>query len=322
MKIKFILIFILVVSLGFHVPSDAYAADGDVTSTEEINDSTANGPELGNTHNFGISIANIGDLDGDGVNDLAVGAHGDDDGGTNRGAIHILFMNTDGSVDSTEVINDSTANGPTLTDNDYWGRSIANIGDLDGDGVNDIAVGATSDDTDETGNASGGINRGAVHILFMNTDGSIDSTVVINDSTANGPGLSNHDKFGMSIANIGDLDGDGVNDLAVGADGDDTGGNNRGTVYILFMNTDGSIDSIEEINDSTPNGPELEGYDMFGSSIADIGDLNNDGVNDIIVGAIGADCVSCVGNNSGEVHIMFMNTDGSVDSTVEINDST
>ncbi len=229
------------------MPSDAYAADGDVTSTVEINDSTTNGPELGNTHNFGISIANIGDLDGDGVNDLAVGAHGDDDGGTNRGAIHILFMNTDGSVDSTEVINDSTANGPEL---------------------------------------------------------------------------SNHDKFGMSIANIGDLDGDGVNDLAVGADGDDTGGNNRGTVYILFMNTDGSIDSIEEINDSTPNGPELEGYDMFGSSIADIGDLNNDGVNDIIVGAIGADCVSCVGNNSGEVHIMFMNTDGSVDSTEEINDST
>ncbi|MBU26483.1 MAG: hypothetical protein CMO15_00195, partial [Thaumarchaeota archaeon] len=191
MKIKFILIFILVVSLGFHVPSDAYAADGDVTSTEEINDSTANGPELGNTHNFGISIANIGDLDGDGVNDLAVGAHGDDDGGTNRGAIHILFMNTDGSVDSTEVINDSTANGPILTDNDYWGRSIANIGDLNGDGVNDIAVGATSDDTDETGNTSGGTNRGAVHIMFMNTDGSVDSTEVINDSTANGPELSN-----------------------------------------------------------------------------------------------------------------------------------
>ena len=235
LKIKFILIFILVVSLGFHVPSDAYAADGDVTSTEEINDSTANGPELGNTHNFGISIANIGDLDGDGVNDLAVGAHGDDDGGTNRGAIHILFMNTDGSVDSTVEINDYTANGPELSDDDYFGSSIANIGDLNGDGVEDIAVGATGDD-------DGGKNRGAIHIMFMNTDGSVDSTVEINDSTPNGPELSIKDNLGFSIANIGDLDGDGINDIAVGAHqddmdetGDDEGGTKRGAVHIMFL---------------------------------------------------------------------------------------
>ena len=57
-------------------------------------------------------------MDGDGVNDLAVGANLDDDGGANRGAVHIFFMNTDGSVDSTVEINDSTANGPTLADDD------------------------------------------------------------------------------------------------------------------------------------------------------------------------------------------------------------
>ena len=50
--------------LGFHVPPDAFAADGDVTSTVEINSSTANGPSLSNEDSFGVSVANIGDLDG------------------------------------------------------------------------------------------------------------------------------------------------------------------------------------------------------------------------------------------------------------------
>ena len=79
-------------SLGFHVPPDAFAADGDVTSAVEINSSTANGPSLANSDNFGGSVANIGDLDGDGVNDLAVGADGDDAGGSNRGTVNILYM--------------------------------------------------------------------------------------------------------------------------------------------------------------------------------------------------------------------------------------
>jgi hypothetical protein len=61
-------------SLGFHVPPDAFAADGDVTSTVEINSSTANGPLLDDVDIFGKSVANIGDLDGDGVNDLPVDA--------------------------------------------------------------------------------------------------------------------------------------------------------------------------------------------------------------------------------------------------------
>jgi len=290
----------------------ASAADGDVKSTVEINDSTTNGPTLTNVDKFGISVANIGDLDGDGVNDLAVGADGDDDGGTDRGAVHILYMNTDGSVDSIVEINSSTTNGPTLTNVDKFGISVANIGDLDGDGVNDLAVGADGDD-------GGSTDRGAVHILYMNTDGSVDSTVEINDSTTNGPTLADDDAFGRSVANIGDLDGDGVNDLAVGANLDDDGSTDRGAVHIIFMNTDGSVDSTVEINSSTTNGPTLASFDYFGYSVANIGDLDGDGVNDLAVGASGD---NGGGANRGAVHIIFMNTDGSVDSTVEINDST
>ncbi len=286
--------------------------DGTVDSTVEINDSTTNGPTLSGYDSFGISVASIGDLDGDGVTDLAVGAYRDDDGGSNRGAVHIMFMNTNGTVDSTVEINDSTTNGPTLSDYDSFGFSVASIGDLDGDGVTDLAVGAFLDE-------DGGSNRGAVHIMFMNTNGTVDSTVEINDSTTNGPTLSGYDSFGISVASIGDLDGDGVTDLAVGAHQDDDGGSNRGAVHIMFMNTNGTVDSTVEINDSTTNGPTLSNGDRFGRSVASIGDFDGDGVTDLAVGAYRDDDG---GQDRGAVHIMFMNTNGTVNSTVEINDST
>jgi len=227
-------------SLLVHFPSDfeAFAAtsDGTVDSTVEINDSTTNGPELANAYWFGGSVANIGDLDGDGVNDLAVGANMDSGAGFREGAVHIMFMNTDGSVDSTVEIDSDTTNGPTLTSNDRFGASVTEIGDLDGDGVNDLAVGARLDDIKSDGSDGGANwNAGAVHILFMNTDGSVDSTVEINDSTTNGPALSGADSFGHGVANIGDLDGNGVNDIVVGAIWDDGIGSNRGAVHIMFM---------------------------------------------------------------------------------------
>ncbi|MCE2498989.1 MAG: FG-GAP repeat protein, partial [Nitrosopumilaceae archaeon] len=121
---------------------------------------------MSNGDAFGIYVANIGDLDGDGIHDIAAGALWDDNGGTNRGSLHIMFMNSNGTIKSTVEINDSTANGPVLSNYDYFGVSVANIGDLDGDGVNDIAAGANEDD-------NGGTNRGALHIMLMNSNGTV-----------------------------------------------------------------------------------------------------------------------------------------------------
>ena len=282
-----------------------------ISSTKEINDSTANGPFLSNNDEFGSSIANIGDLNNDGIPDIAVGAKNDDAGGSNYGTIHIMFMNRDGTVDSTKEINDSTANGPNLAKNDYFGVSVADIGDLNNDGIRDIVVGASHDD-------NSGSNRGAIHIMFMNRDGTVDSTKVINDGTANGPVLATHDHFGASVAGIGDLDNDGIPDIAAGTPSN-LNTNSRGAIHIMFMNRDGTVDSTKKINDGTANGPTLANYDQFGASVASIGDLNNDGIPDIVSGAPDDDAG---GTARGAIHIMFMKRDGTVSSTKEINGDT
>ena len=285
-------------------------ADGTVKSTSEINGTTPNGPVLADYDNFGTSIASVGDLDGDGVPDLAVGAERDDAGGVDRGAVHVMLMNADGTVKSTSRIDDRTPNGPVLADYDFFGTSMASVGDLDGDGVRDWAVGARLD-------GLGGPSMGAVHVMLMNADGTVKSTSEINGTTPNGPVLAGNDYFGKAVASMGDLDGDGVPDLAVGAYWDDADGYNRGAVHVMLMNADGTVKSTSEINARTPNGPVLADHDHFGAAVASMGDLDGDGVFDLAVGAYGSDAS---GYGRGAVHVILMNADGTVKSTSEIND--
>ena len=269
------------------------------SGTAAIDGDTTNGPDLSRGDNFGRSVANIGDLDGDGIVDIAVGAHHvDDPSGTGSGALHVIFMNADGTPKSTIEINDNTANGPSLSGGDRFGASVANIGDLNGDGIVDIAVGATRDDADND------VDSGALHVIFMNADGTPKGTIEINGNTANGPSLSGGDHFGRSIANIGDLNGDGIVDIAVGAYRDDENGTDSGALHVIFMNADGTPKGTIEINGNTANGPSLSAGDLFGSSIANIGDLNGDGIVDIAVGAHRDDTDDST--DSGAVHMIFL----------------
>ena len=244
---------------------------------------------------FGSSIASLGDLDGDGVADLAVGAAGDDTGGNYRGAVHVLFMNANGTVKSSQKIASGMGGGPALANGDVFGIGVASLGDLDGDGVTDLAVGAFRDDTGGLGRGAvhvlfmnangtvkrarrspaapvaarsrrrrllrplgrrarrsrrrrrhrpgrrrlsrrtGGASRGALHVLFLTANGTVKRAEKIAQRTGGGPTLANDSRFGSGVAALGDLDGDGVIDLAVGAETDDTGGSSRGAVYVLFL---------------------------------------------------------------------------------------
>ncbi len=256
---------------------------------------------------FGISATSLGDLDGDGVGDLAVGARGDDDGGTtadaNRGAVWILFLNPNGTVKTHQKISD-TQGGFTgiLDDFDFFGRSVASLGDLDRDGVGDLAVGAQRDD-------DGGGNRGAVWILFLNDDGTVKSHQKISDTEGGFTGtLDDGDFFGTSVASLGDLDGDGVGELAVGAWRDDDGGRQHGAVWVLFLNADGTVKTHPKLSD-TQGGftGTLDNNDVFGGSVASLGDLDGDGINDLAVGAPADDDGGAPPNaDRGAVWVLFL----------------
>ncbi|MDX9970285.1 MAG: S-layer homology domain-containing protein [Candidatus Gracilibacteria bacterium] len=290
----------------------AFAAISPTNTTVQINSTTVNGPILSDGDGLGTSIAPLGDFDGDGVPDIMVGLYADDTGGSNRGAVELMFMNADGSVKSTTEFNTLTPNGAVLNDNDFYGVGLANLGDLDGDGVIDIAVSTWSRD-------AGGLNRGGFFIHFLNADATIKSTVEINGLTPNGPTLVNSDTYGLSVARLGDLDGDGVTEILAGATGDDTGGTGRGAVYIHFMNSNGTIKSTVKLTSLTPNGATLSNLGGYGRSVSSLGDLDGDGVLDI---AVGADSEDFGGTDRGAVFIHFLNTNGSIKSTSRIDFAT
>jgi len=268
---------------------------------------------LDNDDQFGTSVTAIGDLNDDGVIDLVVGVPGDDDGGTDRGALWVLFLNSDGTVNAEQKIASGVGGfGGILDDGDRFGSAIANINDLNNDGVIDIAVGVELDDDD-------GTDRGAVWILFMNSDGTVSSEQKISSSQGSfGGGIDDNDMFGSSITRIGDLNGDGISELAVGVSGDDDGGFERGALWILFMNANGTVNTEQKISQTSGlfDGILSDG-DEFGSAVTSLGDVDNDGYDDIVVGAKFGDDG---GPDRGAVWILFLDKDGKVLSFTKISD--
>ena len=298
-------------------------SDGTVHSTREIDDSDVGGG-LDSDDDFGI-VANAGDVDDDGVTDLAVGAPLDDDGdeqfgGKDRGAVWILFLNSDGSVSGHQKISDTAGDfGGTLEDEDWFGSNLAGIGDLDGNGVPDLAVGARRDDDGE-------VNRGAVWILFLKSDGTVESQQKISDTAGNFsgtfPGAPGSERFSVPSA-LGDVDEDGVTDLAVGAPFDNAGDTSQGAVWILFLNDDGTVKSHQKISgvDGGFDGT-LQVGDAFGAETAAPDDLNNDGTPDLLVGAeFDDDGGSNLGAQRGAVWILYLNDDGTVANHKKISDT-
>lgn len=258
---------------------------------------------------FGRSAAALGDLDGDGIGDLAVGAMGDSVDGSNRGAVWVLFLNADGSVKAEQKISGTSGGfaGP-LIDGDRFGRSVAAVGDLDGDGRIELAVGAFLDD-------DGGAfqDRGAVWLLSLNTDGTVFSERKISQTSGGFSGtIDVGDRFGISLAALGDLDNDGVADLAVGADrNDDGGGNDTGAIWVLFLNADGTVKTEQKISntDGGFTGAMDIGNRNIGvgaASLVNVGDLNADGIADLVSGETGS------ARSGDTLWVLFLNANGTV----------
>jgi len=170
---------------------------------------------------FGYSVASLGDFNSDGIVDIVVGAPHDDTSAENAGAVWLLFLENDGAVQGQhKIFVDENGFGEEPDAHDVFGYSVASLGDLNQDGNIDIAVGAPGDD-------DGGTSAGAVWLLFLNNDGTVEGHEKI-------PGIEGdvetRDRFGVSVASLGDLNQDGNIDIAVGAQGDDDSGDGAGAV--------------------------------------------------------------------------------------------
>jgi Tol biopolymer transport system component len=291
--------------LGCFAPAEA-ATDGTVKAKQEISQGVGGlaGPlDLGDL--FGHAMGRIGDLDGDGVPDLAVGAERDDDGGTDTGAVWILFMNANGTVKAQQKISATTGGLVGLSPGSGFGNAVAGLGDLDGDGVPDLAVGAQVDDT-------GGFNLGAVYILFLNPNGTVKAQQKIADGVGGfaAGALDGGDQFGSSLATLGDLDGDAVTELAAGACFDDDGFSNAGAIWILFLHANGTVKARQKIS-QTQGGFGGAVVGVFGcTALAGIGDLDGDGVRDVVASEVQSQDGGGFGR--GAVWILFLNTNGTV----------
>ncbi|MCV6629617.1 MAG: T9SS type B sorting domain-containing protein [Flavobacteriaceae bacterium] len=298
--------------LFFHF---GYGQEYQVFDYQKINET--NGGFLGSldiADNFGIAIDAIGDLDGNGYVDLAVGAYTDDDGGTNKGAVWILFMEANHRVNRyTKISNTSGGFSGVLDLEDRFGGAVSFLGDLNKDGNIELAVGADYD-------GDGGYWKGAFWILSLDMTGNVVAYSKISATQGGFSGYINGDAiFGTDIANIGDLDGDGITDLAVGSRRDADGGSRRGAVWILFMNNDLSVNRFQKISETSGNfGAVLEFEDYFGGSVCNIGDLDGDGIVDLAVGAYRDDDML---ENSGSVYVLFLNRNGTVKRHQKISNS-
>lgn len=282
--------------------------NGRVDMQSKISSSAGSfGGNLDNGDRFGSALAGIGDLNRDGAFDLAAGAPGDDEGGTDRGAVWILFLDAEGRVRDQQKIADGAGGfDGSLHDDDRFGSAVARIGDLDGNGVTDLAVGAPNDD-------DGSANEGAVWILFMRMDGRVAAQQKISTGSGNFRGrLSTDDHFGSALAGPGDIDRDGHPDLVVGAPGDDGGGTDRGAVWVLFLSADGRVRDQQRLADGAGGfAGDLDDDDRFGAAVAASRDLNGDGIEDLAVGAPNDDDGS--GNNAGAFWFLFLEANGRVD---------
>jgi hypothetical protein len=291
------------------------AADGAIQGSQELSATTGGftGP-LDNVDLFGTSVAGLGDLDQDGVPDLAVGAIGDDNGGNKNGAVWILLLNADGTVKAEQKISDTMGGFSGGLDNvEEFGLALGAAGDVDGDGVGDLAVGASIE-------TSTGVKQGGLYLLFLNPDGTVKASQEISAREGGFTGvLDNVDEFGSAVVGIGDLDQDGVPDLAAGAPGDDDGGSKTGAVWVLFLNPDGTVKAQQKISAAEGGfGGALAPGDRFGSALALLGDLDPDEQADLVVGAPGD---AGAGALRGAVWMLFLQGDGTVEDWTKAGDA-
>jgi hypothetical protein len=265
----------------------------------------------------GFSVSGAGDVNGDGLADVIVGAPFAYSPGRNiTGEGYVVFGKADGAtVDLAEVV--SGVGGfviNSIDPFDYAGISVSEAGDVNGDSLADVIVGARGADP------AGHSQAGESYVVFGKADG---KAVNLADVAAGSGGfvingIANEDLSGSSVSGAGDVNGDALDDVIVGARGADPAGRSQaGASYVVFGKADGTaVDLIDVAAGSggfVING--IDPADYSGDSVSGAGDVNGDGLADVIVGAMFADPAGRM--QAGESYVVFGKVEGTA---VELSD--
>jgi Ca2+-binding RTX toxin-like protein len=282
--------------------ASGFAANIDLSSLDGATGFKLSGTALRDYSGF--SVASAGDVNGDGFDDLIVGAWGTNPHGTDSGASYVVFGKASGFAAGIDLSSLDGTSGFKLSGaaaDDRSGFSIAAAGDVNGDGFADLIVGATGADPH-------GDYSGASYVVFGRASGfaaNIDLSALDGTTGFKLSGAMAGDASGHSVATAGDINGDGFADLIVGASFADPHGIYSGASYVVFGQASGFAANIDVSSLDGTNGFKLSGEagsDFSGRSVASAGDVNGDGFADLIVGAYGADPH---GSYSGASYVVF-----------------
>ena len=257
----------------------------------------------------GVSVSSAGDVNGDGYDDLIIGAVGAGNNGFNSGSSYVVFGKASGFATSIDLSALDGSNGFRIdgaTRGDYSGISVSSAGDVNGDGYDDLIIGAAGADNN-------GAGSGSSYVVFGKAGG-FDATMDLSAlDGSNGfrlDGATRGDYSGISVSSAGDVNGDGYDDLIIGAWGVDNNGRSSGSSYVVFGKTSGFDASIDLSALDGSNGFRLDGENQDDNSrisVSSAGDFNDDGYDDLIIGAYGADNN---GSYSGSSYVVFGKASG------------